>query len=57
MKKIEEVIADRQYEGEKEFHRGDKFLNVFDENINSMEYIDLMHDVKVSNENVIIIYL
>ena len=41
MKKIEEVYSDRQYEGEKEFHQGGKFLKVFDENINAMEDIDL----------------
>ena len=49
---IEESYAGLQYEGEKEFHQGGKFLNVFDENINAMEHIDLMHDVKVSCKNV-----
>ena len=51
--KIEEVCADRQDEGKKEFHQGDKSLNVFYENINAMEFTDLIHDVKVSHENVI----
>ena len=51
--KIEEVCADRQDEGEKEFHQGDKFLNIFYENINAMEFTDLIHDVKVSHENAI----
>ena len=51
--KNEEVCADRQDEGEKEFHQGDKFLNVFYENINAMEFTDLIHDVKVSHENAI----
>ena len=50
--KIEEVYTSQRYEGEKEYHQGGKFLNVFDENINAMEHIDLMHDVKVSCKNV-----
>ena len=51
--KIEEVYADQRYEGEKEFHQGGKFLNTFDENLNAIEHIDLIHDVKVSHQNVI----
>ena len=51
--KIEEVYADQRYEGEKEFHQGGKLLNMFDENINAIEHTDLIHDVKVSHENVI----
>ena len=50
---IEESYAGWQDEGEKEFHQGDKFLNVFYENINAMEFTDLIHDVKVSDENAI----
>ena len=50
--KIEEVSADQRYEGEKEFHQGGKLLNMFDDNINAIEHIDLMHNVKVSCENV-----
>ena len=42
-----------QYEGEREIHQGGKLLNVFDEKINAMECTDLIHDVKVSHENVI----
>ena len=51
--KIEEVYADQRYEGEKEFHQGGKLLNMFDDNINAIEHTDLIHDVKVSHENVI----
>ena len=51
--KIEEVYADQRYEAEKEFHQGGKLLNMFDENINAIEHTDLIHDVKVSHENVI----
>ena len=50
---IEESYAGWQYEGEKEFHQGGKFLNVFDENIDAMEHIDIMHNVKFSCKNVI----
>ena len=50
---IEESYAGPQYEGEKEFHQGGKLLNVFDDKINAMECTDLIHDVKVSHENVI----
>ena len=50
---IEESYAGWQYEGEKEIHQGGKLLNVFDDKINAMECTDLIHDVKVSHENVI----
>ena len=50
---IEESYAGLQYEGEKEFLQGGKLLNVFDDKINAMECTDLIHDVKVSHENVI----
>ena len=50
---IEESYAGWQYEGEKEIHQGGKLLNVFDDKINAKECTDLIHDVKVSHENVI----
>ena len=50
---IQESYAGWQYEGEKEIHQGGKLLNVFDDKINAMECTDLIHDVKVSHENVI----
>ena len=50
---IEVSYSGWQYEGEKGFHQGGKFLNVFDDKINAMEYTNLIHDVKVSHENVI----
>ena len=51
--KFEEVYAGQRYEGEKEFHKGGKLLNIFYDNINAMEFNDLIHDVKVSHENAI----
>ena len=49
---IEESYAGWQYEGEKEIHQGGKLLNVFDDKINAVECIDLMHNVKVSCKSV-----
>ena len=45
------IYPGQRYEGEKEFHQGGKLLYIFYENINAMEFNDLIHDVKVSHEN------